>query len=158
MNATAGSNPNLEILIDESELGVLKEIIWAASGSSDKRIAVSTLKLLHRQAMEDAGYPIQSDFANRSAEILLQSQLNLLDQAILSHDSPYGEDAETIEAGLYLGIRSAREFMKYIVGTQAANPDIIEDWTNCTRDTTQRRRWNSASSTTKGTSSSKGRR
>ena len=124
MNATDGSNPDMEILIDESELGVLKEIIWAASGSGDNSMAVRTLELLHRQAMEETGYPIRSDFANRAAEILLHSQLNLLDQAILAHDSPYGEEAETIEADLYLGICSAREFMKYIA---AENNCIIDD-------------------------------
>ena len=124
MNATDGIKLDMETLADESELGVLKEIIRAASGSSDKSMAVRILKSLHRQAMEDAGYPIRSDFANRAAEILLQSQLSLLDQAIMAHDSPYGEDAETIEAELYLGIRSASEFMKYIA---AENNGIIED-------------------------------
>lgn len=114
MNAMAGRNPHTEILIDESEIGVLKEIIWAASGSGDKSIAVSTLKILHGQAMEDAGCPMGSDFADRAGEILLQSQLNLLDQAILAHHSPYGEDAENAGTELYLSIRSAREFMKYI--------------------------------------------
>ena len=91
MNATAGGNPDMEILIDENELGVLREIIWAASGSGDKSLTVRTIKLLHRQALEETGYPIRSDFANRAAEILLQSQLNLLDHAILAHDSPDGE-------------------------------------------------------------------
>ena len=127
MKETAGRKASLEITKDETECGVLKEMIWDASVSGDKSIAVSTLKILHGQAMEDAGYPMGSDFADRAGKILLQSQLNLLDQAIQAHHSPYGEDAENIGTELYLSIRSAREFMKYIAAGNGAIAEHLDD-------------------------------
>lgn len=132
MNATDGNNPDLEILIDECELGVLagpsQNEIWLRDWTAtlDRSIPADTLlQRHHRQDIEYAGYPepgTKNTFLSHTAALLLDRQIRLLNQ--------YPQNSED-EAEFRACVESARIFMVFIAESlKQGGTDVIEEMEN----------------------------
>ena len=132
MNATAGSNPDMEILIDECELGDLagpsQNEIWLRDWTAtlDRSIPADTLQQRHhRQDIEYAGYPepgTKNTFLSHTATLLLDRQIRLLNQYPQSN-----EDLAEFRAC----VESARIFMVFIAESlKQGGADVIEEMEN----------------------------
>lgn len=130
MPATAGIKSRPEIDTDMSEREILEELIREAAASSDRAICLATINNLHRQIMADAAYPRQGTFVNAAAELLLQSQLALMYQAIQTGEIRYRTslrpDADAACDRLHRAIQGARAFMQYIAGERDVENGFIE--------------------------------